>query len=401
VASFLRARSGACKRRSRLFSVHTTPVVHCVITPAATALSLLPRGEAPSGEVGAPTRDAPGRVSAVSLCVSEALAALAALALQRALWSHVRLHRYSQAADFGDWSHPGHLRPSRHWYNEVGGGWAVLGGVLVTTAGTQLRDLLDMNALGLDLLPDDALRHTPAQILHQKPQTAVLREREGVETHTLPPSRDRSALTAALKPLAVDGTTISFSAFSWAVRPPGQEARNQARKARVSRTPEIKMGVLLGHCPAGKQVLATWALVVVPSGLSLRGPDVSLDMHLLTASDETADSDGSEPIGVGLSDSLVWSGATDPPKTAAYVTPPSGDASCRLQAAACSLVTVGALAGRGVNPSPGDSPELASSLALRLPVSWPDDRWGALAPPPDVVPRLPASTTGFFFFSSC
>ena len=81
MASFLRARSGACKRRSRLFSVHTTPVVHCVITPAATALSLLPRGEAPSGEVGAPTRDAPGRVSAVSLCVSEALAALAALAL--------------------------------------------------------------------------------------------------------------------------------------------------------------------------------------------------------------------------------------------------------------------------------------------------------------------------------
>jgi len=31
-----------------------------------------------------------------------------------------------------------------------------------------------------------------------------------VETHTLPSSRDRSALTAALKPLAVDGTTISF-----------------------------------------------------------------------------------------------------------------------------------------------------------------------------------------------
>jgi len=95
-----------------------------------------------------------------------------------------------------------------------------------------------MNAQGLDLLLDDALRHNPAQILHQKPHTAVLREREGVETHTLPPRRDRSALTATLKPLAVDGTTISFSAFNWAIRPPGQEARNQARKARVSRTPD-------------------------------------------------------------------------------------------------------------------------------------------------------------------
>ena len=45
-----------------------------------------------------------------------------------------------------------------------------------------------------------------------------------------PPSKDRSALTATLKPLAIYGTVVSFSAFSWAVRPPGQEARNQPRK---------------------------------------------------------------------------------------------------------------------------------------------------------------------------
>ena len=74
-----------------------------------------------------------------------------------------------------------------------------------------------------------------------------------------PPSMERSALTAALKPLAVDGTTISYSALSWAVRPLGQDPRNQARKARVSRTPEIKMGVLLAPSPADKQVLGTWA----------------------------------------------------------------------------------------------------------------------------------------------
>jgi len=113
---------------------------------------------------------------------------------------------------------------------------------------------------------------------------------------------ERSALTAALRPLAVDGTTISFSAISWAVRPPREDARNQTRKAWVSRAPEIKMGVLLGRSPADKQVLVTWAFGVVPSGLSLRGPDMSLDMPLLTVYDETVDSDGSGSMAVGLSD---------------------------------------------------------------------------------------------------
>ena len=64
------------------------------------------------------------------------------------------------------------------------------------------------------------------------------------------------------------------------------------------------MGVLLGRSPAGKHVLATWALIVVPSGMSLRGPDMSLDMRLLTVSEETAGSDGSESMAVGLSDPL-------------------------------------------------------------------------------------------------
>jgi hypothetical protein len=47
-----------------------------------------------------------------------------------------------------------------------------------------------------------------------------------VKTHNLPPSRDLSELTVDLNPSAVDGTTISFSAISWAVRQPGQAARN-------------------------------------------------------------------------------------------------------------------------------------------------------------------------------
>ena len=191
-----------------------------------------------------------------------------------------------------------------------------------------------MNAQGHELLPDDALRHATAQFLHQQLRTAVLREREGVETHTLSPSMDRSAMTAALKPLAVDDTTISFSALCWAVRPPGQDARNQTRKARVPRAPEIKMGVLLGHSPADKQVLVTWAFGVVPSGLSLRGPDMSLDMRLWTVSGETADSDGCKSMAVVLSDPLGLRGATDAAKAAAYVSPPSSgarDAGCKMQ----------------------------------------------------------------------
>jgi len=67
-----------------------------------------------------------------------------------------------------------------------------------------------MNAQGLQLLPDDALRHALAQILHQKSRTAVLREREGVETHTLPPSRDRKRADSGPKLLAVDGTSFKF-----------------------------------------------------------------------------------------------------------------------------------------------------------------------------------------------
>ena len=87
------------KSRLRFLPLNTAPVARCVVYPAATARSLVPRGRAPTGEVGAPTSDAPGCVSAVALRVAEALAALA---LQRTFSSQVRLHRHSQAAEFGD-----------------------------------------------------------------------------------------------------------------------------------------------------------------------------------------------------------------------------------------------------------------------------------------------------------
>jgi len=88
-------------------------------------------------------------------------------------------------------------------------GWeAIIGEFLVETSRSELRDSLDTNVQGFELLPDDALRHTPAQFLYQTPRTAVLRDRDGVETHTLPLSRERSPLTTALNPSAVDGTTV-------------------------------------------------------------------------------------------------------------------------------------------------------------------------------------------------
>ena len=99
-----------------------------------------------------------------------------------------------------------------------------LGGVLVATSGTQLNDSLDTNVRELQLLPEDAPRHALTQ-----PHRAVLWVSEGVNITISFSSRDRSALTAALKLSAVDGKIINFSPFSWAIRTTGQDVHNQAR----------------------------------------------------------------------------------------------------------------------------------------------------------------------------
>jgi len=46
----------------------------------------------------------------------------------------------------------------------------------------------------------------------------------------------------------------------------------------------MEVGFLVERSPAGKQVLGIWSIGVVPSGLSLRGPDMSLDMRLFVLS---------------------------------------------------------------------------------------------------------------------
>ena len=65
-----------CKSRLRFFPLNTTLVFCRVVSHAAAALRLFLRGRASTGEVGAPTRNAQGRESKVTLRASKALAAL-------------------------------------------------------------------------------------------------------------------------------------------------------------------------------------------------------------------------------------------------------------------------------------------------------------------------------------
>jgi hypothetical protein len=65
-------------------------------------------------------------------------------------------------------------------------GRAVLGGILIAAAGSDLCNPLNVNIQGFKLLTDDALRHPLAEFLYQKLHTAVIWKPESVKTHTLP-----------------------------------------------------------------------------------------------------------------------------------------------------------------------------------------------------------------------
>jgi len=67
--------------------------------------------------VAASACDAPGSLSAVTVSVFEILAALA---LQWAFWSHVKLHPNPQAAEFAGLSYVRYSIALRHGKNEVG-----------------------------------------------------------------------------------------------------------------------------------------------------------------------------------------------------------------------------------------------------------------------------------------
>lgn len=142
------------------------------------------------------------------------------------------------------------------------------------------------------------------------------------------------------------------------------------------------MGVLLGRSPADVQVLVTCAVAVAPYGMSLSGPDISLDgMCLEAVSEETAGSDPSERLAIGVSEPLGLLGRWDRPIQSRTSPRPRGGPSCRLRTAACSPATSDEVAGRGADPAPSvarllagwnELPELASRLALHFPATWMD-----------------------------
>jgi hypothetical protein len=144
----------------------------------------------------------------------------------------------------------------------------------------------------------------------------------------------------------------------------------------VSLTPEIKMGVLLQRSPAERLALATWALLVVPTGMPLIGPDTSDDVRRCAASCETAGSDESEPLAVGMSSPPGFCVATVAAVTAAYVATPSGDTRCRPPEAACSPVA---------------SPETREELVSRV--------WRLAAG--SGVPSGPAGSVAFLLGGRC
>jgi hypothetical protein len=72
--------------------------------------------------------------------------------------------------------------------------------------------------------------------------------------------------------------------------------------------------------------------------MPLIGPDASDDARRGAASCETAGSDESEPLAVGMSGPLGFCVATVAAVTAAYVATPSGTTRCRPPEAACSPV---------------------------------------------------------------
>jgi hypothetical protein len=126
--------------------------------------------------------------------------------------------------------------------------------------------------------------------------------------------------------------------------------------------------------PAGRLASDTWAHLVMPKGRPIIGSDMSDDMRLCALSWETAGSTGSETLSLGMSGPLGCSGATVSSATA-------GLKGHEVTADRGGLFALH-FAVSGADPAPGsgrpmagwfESPGLASSLALRLPVEGGDD----------------------------
>ena len=151
-----------CKDCLRLSPFHTSPVVRCVVAPAHAAQMVYWVGRAVTRKVRAPTRDAPRRVSAVSLRMAEALAAFG---LDWALWCQVCFHRHSQVTEFFEGSHLGHLRAPHPRHNEVGvGGLSLAGSWSRQPERSCITPETSMSRA--QLLQHDALRYALAEVFN-------------------------------------------------------------------------------------------------------------------------------------------------------------------------------------------------------------------------------------------
>jgi len=146
-------------------------------------------------------------------------------------------------------------------------------------------------------------------------------------------------------------------------------------------------------------------LLVSPS-MSFRGSCMSLMyMCLESVSEQTPSSDKSEPMYMGLSDSLGLSVdgfghyirvrhniVGGPELSGADSSVFARDISYRRRQDADPALGAGHLVFGS-----DELPELASLLALSLLASWADDRWEALIPLPGVMLRLPTGTKDSLF----
>jgi hypothetical protein len=123
--------------------------------------------------VSIPASHTPRCIAAVTLRVSEALAAFA---LQRPFGSVVRLYLYSQTAELGESTLFCNNGAPCHGHNEVRCKGAVLLNVLLPSLQSELHDGLHMDAQCLQLPLDLGFRHLLAQVFQQQPHASVLRE---------------------------------------------------------------------------------------------------------------------------------------------------------------------------------------------------------------------------------
>jgi hypothetical protein len=139
-----------------------------------------------------------------------------------------------------------------------------------------------------------------------------------METHSLARTERPEGADGGPEIISRFRLTIRFSPFIWAVMPLGHRDRNHARKPRTSLTSVMKTGVRFRRWPGGAGAAGA---EVVPTGVPLRGPDMSqdlsCDMRLLAVSREAAESDESDSMAMGLSGPLCGR-AMRPAATAAY-----------------------------------------------------------------------------------